>query len=55
MGRKKKNDGESGFISCPKSKNLSRKHVQVCRTCKSHKKCKAYQEYLQPLLPLRFR
>ncbi|MEW6664044.1 MAG: hypothetical protein AB1512_02330 [Thermodesulfobacteriota bacterium] len=54
MSRKKSRGRDSNFIVCPKSKNLSRRHVDVCRTCRGSKKCKAYQEYLQPLLPLRF-
>ena len=51
MGKKRRKETESKFIACPKYKNLPKKHVDVCRECKSKKGCKAYRAYQQPSLP----
>ena len=35
------------YLICPKNKSLQRKHVEVCRRCKSNSRCKPYLEYHQ--------
>jgi hypothetical protein len=35
------------YLICPKNKSLQRKHVEVCRRCKSNSRCKPYIEYSQ--------
>ncbi len=54
MGKAKIKDIETKFIVCSRYKNIPRKHVEVCRRCRWNGKCGAYQEYLQPYLPLHF-
>ncbi len=44
-------ENDTKFIACPKYKNLPKKHVAVCRSCKWNMRCRAYQEYWQPVLP----
>ncbi len=40
------------YIACPYKKGHPRKHIAVCRNCRHRSRCKAYQEYIQPSLPL---
>ena len=42
------------YIVCYKSKGQSKKHVAVCKRCRYKKRCRAYQLYWQPELPLTF-
>ena len=40
------------YLLCPKA-GSPRKHIDVCRKCRKHKKCSAFQDYLQPELPFK--
>lgn len=40
------------YIACPHKKGRPRKHIAVCRKCRHRLRCQAYQEYVQPSLPL---
>lgn len=46
--------GNPGYIICPKYKNQPKKSVLVCRKCRWGNRCRAYQAYRQPELPLCF-
>ncbi|MFW5902035.1 MAG: hypothetical protein ACOCTS_03230 [Thermodesulfobacteriota bacterium] len=43
---------ERHYITCPYKKGQPRKHIAVCRKCRHRSRCRAYQEYVQPSLPL---
>lgn len=40
------------YIICPHKKGQPRKHIAVCRECRYKARCKAYQAYIQPPLPI---
>ena len=43
----KGNSPAAVYLTCTKNKSLQRKHVEVCKRCKSNSRCKAYLEFCQ--------
>jgi hypothetical protein len=43
----KGNSQTAVYLTCTKNKSLQRKHVEVCKRCKSSSRCKPYLEYRQ--------
>jgi hypothetical protein len=49
-----KHKDSGSYITCPNKKGLPKKHIAVCRECNRKKRCKPYQDYIQPsLFPFR--
>lgn len=42
---------EYEYVTCAKYKNLPKKHVDVCKSCKWNSNCDAYNSYIAPYLP----
>jgi hypothetical protein len=47
--------GEMIYITCTGYKGQPRKSILVCHQCRRGRKCKAFQSYLQPELPFKFK
>ncbi|MFO7839634.1 MAG: hypothetical protein R6X08_09075 [Desulfosalsimonadaceae bacterium] len=45
-------DPSEFYIACPYKKGQPRKHIAVCRKCRYQSRCSAYQDCIQPPLPL---
>jgi hypothetical protein len=45
----KGNSQTAVYLSCTKNRTFQRKHVEVCKRCKTNTSCKPYQEYIQTI------